>query len=114
MGPPIPSPRAPPSRGRSRMLPCAGRSAMNVSPFRGLRPRADLAARIPSLPYDVLDSDEARRLAAGDPYTFLHVVKSEIDLDPAVDLHDPRVYAKARENLDALRAKGWMVRDPQP
>ena len=87
---------------------------MNVSPFRGLRPRADLAARIPSLPYDVLDSNEARALAHDDPYTFLHVVKAEIDLDPATDAHDPRVYARARENFLAMREKGWLVRDERP
>ncbi len=84
---------------------------MNVKPFCGLRPRADLAAKIPSLPYDVLDSSEARALAYRDPYTFLHVVKAEIDLDPSVDPHDARVYAKARENFQAMRGKGWFVRD---
>lgn len=86
---------------------------MNVKPLRGLRPRADLAAKIPSLPYDVLDSNEARALAQGDPYTFLHVVKAEIDLDPAIDVHDPRVYAKARENFLAMRRAGWLLRDPR-
>jgi len=87
---------------------------MKVQPFRGLRPRADLASRIPSLPYDVIDSAEARLLARGDPYTFLHVVKSEIDLDPAIDPHDARIYAKARENFLAMRREGWLVRDPSP
>jgi uncharacterized protein (DUF1015 family) len=87
---------------------------MNVSAFRGLRPRADLAAKIPSLPYDVLDSNEARALAQGDPYTFLHVVRAEIDLDPAIDSYDPQVYARARENLLAMRRKGWLVRDERP
>ena len=84
---------------------------MNVKPFRGLRPRADLAAKIPSLPYDVLDSSEARALAHDDPYTFLHVVKAEIDLDPSIDPHDASVYATARQNFLALREKGWLVRD---
>jgi uncharacterized protein (DUF1015 family) len=87
---------------------------MNVKPLRGLRPRADLAAKIPSLPYDVLDSNEARVLAKGDPYTFLHVVKAEIDLDPGIDAHDPRVYAKARENFVAMQRDGWLVRDDRP
>ena len=87
---------------------------MNVKPFRGLRPRGDLASKIPSLPYDVLDDNEARALARDDPFTFLHVVKSEIDLDPAIGAHDPRVYAKARENFLAMRAKGWLVRDERP
>ena len=87
---------------------------MDVTPFRGLRPRPDLAARIPSLPYDVLDSDEARRLAADDPYSFLHVVKAEIDLDPAIDPYDERVYRRARENFDGMRNAGWLVRDASP
>jgi uncharacterized protein (DUF1015 family) len=87
---------------------------MNVKPLRGLRPRADLASRIPSLPYDVLDSREARALAAGDPYTFLHVVKPEIDLDPSIDPHDPRVYARGRESFLAMRRQGWLVRDARP
>jgi uncharacterized protein (DUF1015 family) len=86
---------------------------MNVKAFRGLRPRPELAAKIPSLPYDVLDSGEARVLAEGDPYTFLHVVKAEIDLDPGLDPHDDRVYAKARENFLAMRENGWLVRDPR-
>jgi uncharacterized protein (DUF1015 family) len=86
---------------------------MIVSPFRGLRPRADLAARIPSLPYDVVDAREARELAANDPYTFLHVVKAEVDLDPGIDPHDDRVYAKARENFTAMRTRGWLARDPR-
>jgi uncharacterized protein (DUF1015 family) len=87
---------------------------MIVRPFRGLRPRPDLAARIPSYPYDVLDSHEARRLADGDPDTFLHVVKAEIDLDPSVDPHDESVYRKAAENFERLRSTGRMVRDPRP
>lgn len=87
---------------------------MNVKPFRGLRPRLDLAAKIPSLPYDVLDSDEARVIARDDPYTFLHVVKAEIDLDAAIDGHDPRVYAKARENFIMMRRNGWLLRDERP
>ena len=87
---------------------------MNIKPFRGLRPRADLAAKIPSLPYDVLDSSEARALAHGDPYTFLHVVKAEIDLDPSIDPHAPAVYSRAKENFLAMREKGWFVRDERP
>ena len=87
---------------------------MIVQPFRGLRPRADLAAAIPSLPYDVLDSDEARALAVGDPYTFLHVVKAEIDLDPSVDVHDPRVYEQAGRNFRAMIEAGWLQPDPRP
>jgi len=87
---------------------------MIVKPFRGLRPRSDLAEKIPSYPYDVVDSTEARRIAEGDPYSFLHVIKPEIDLDPGVDPFDERVYAKGVENLRHMVAKGWLVRDAQP
>ena len=87
---------------------------MEVGPFRGLRPARELASRIPSLPYDVIDSDEARELAAGDPDTFLHVVKAEIDLDPSIPHDDDRVYEKARQNLRALIDSGRMIQDPDP
>jgi uncharacterized protein (DUF1015 family) len=87
---------------------------MLVRPFRGLRPAAALASRIPSVPYDVIDEDEARRLARNDPYTFLHVVRPEVDLPPGLDPHDARVYHKAGENFRAMVARGWLVRDEQP
>lgn len=87
---------------------------MIVKPFRGWRPRADLASRIPSPPYDVLDSAEARRLAADDPHSFLHVIKPEIDLDPDVGPYDDRVYAKARDNFRRMIDQGWLVRDEHP
>jgi len=87
---------------------------MDFRPFRGLRARKDLAARIASHPYDVLDSAEARRLAQGDPDTFLHVEKPEIDLSEDIDIHDDRVYAKGRENLARMAAEGRLVRDDEP
>src|SRR5262245_17509861 len=87
---------------------------MDVTPFRGLRPAREFASRIPSLPYDVIDSDEARQLAAGDPDTFLHVVKAEIDLDPSISHDDDRVYEQARRNLRALIDSGRMIQDPLP
>lgn len=84
---------------------------MIVRPFRGLRPRPGLAERIASPPYDVLDSDEARALAQGNPDSFLHVIKPEIDLEPGIDAHDERVYRKGAENLRAMIADGRLVRD---
>jgi uncharacterized protein (DUF1015 family) len=87
---------------------------MIVKPFRGLRPRADLADRIPSYPYDVVSSDEARELVRDDPYSFLHVVKPEIDLDPRIDPYDDRVYARGRENFRRMVEQGWLERDPTP
>jgi len=87
---------------------------MKVRAFRGLRPRADLAARIPSLPYDVVTADEARALVRDDPYTFLHVVRPDADLDPALDAHDPRVYERGCANFRAMVDRGWLVRDAEP
>ena len=87
---------------------------MIVKPFRGLRPRSDLTSKIPSPPYDVLDSAEARKLAAEDPYTFLHVIKPEIDLDPGIDPYDDRVYDRARASLHAMIENRWLVRDEVP
>ena len=72
---------------------------MIVRPFRAWRPIASLAARIPAYPYDVVDAEEARALADGDPYTFLRVVKPEIDLPDDTPPHDPRVYARGRVGL---------------
>jgi len=87
---------------------------MIVRPFRGLRPRADLAQAIASPPYDVLDSEEARALAKGNPDSFLHVIKPEIDLDPDIDVYDERVYSTGADNLKAMIEDGRMVRDESP
>ena len=73
-----------------------------------------MAARVAARPYDVLSSDEARVEAEGNPYSFLHVGKPEIDLPPAVDLYDNRVYQKARENLDRFIRDGILKQDPVP
>jgi len=85
-----------------------------IRPFKAFRPRPDVAGEVASKPYDVLNSDEARAEAAGHPLSFLHVGKPEIDLDPAIDLHDPRVYAKGKENLRTLIRDGVLVEDPTP
>ena len=88
---------------------------MKIRPFAALRPAdPDLAARIASLPYDVVDTEEARALAAGNPLSFLHVVRSEIDLPPETDPHSAPVYEKAREALGALVASGRLVREDAP
>ncbi|CAL8981353.1 hypothetical protein RHODGE_RHODGE_03481 [Rhodoplanes serenus] len=85
-----------------------------VQPFRALRPAPGRAAEVLAPPYDVLSSDEARVRAHGRPWSFLHVSRPEIDLDPAIDPHDPAVYAKARENLDRMVAEGVLIRDTLP
>ncbi len=84
-----------------------------VKPFAALRPKPDLALRICELPYDVMSSDEARQLAFGNPLSFLHVSKPEIDLPLGTDPYSPAVYAQGRLNLDALIAQGALLRDPQ-
>ena len=85
-----------------------------LRPFRAYRPLPEHAARVASRPYDVLNSEEARREAEGNPLSFLHVGKPEIDLPPEVDLYDDRVYAKGRENLQRLIGDGILVQDAEP
>jgi len=87
---------------------------VHVRPFRGLRPVPDKVGQVASHPYDVLNSEEARELARDNPLSFLHVVKPEIDLDPAIDIHDPQVYAKGAENLKRLVKKGILKQDEKP
>jgi uncharacterized protein (DUF1015 family) len=83
-------------------------------PFRALRPPPDLAARVAAPPYDVVSTREARALAAGDPETYLHVSRPEIDLPEGVDDHAPEVYAQGARNLAAFRARGLLRQDPEP
>ena len=85
-----------------------------IRPFRGYRPPPELAARVAGPPYDVLDSTEARVLAGGNPVSFLHVCKPEIDLPADLPLYDDRVYAKGRENLRGFVRDGVLVRDAVP
>jgi len=82
-----------------------------VKPFRALRPAPGFADKVAALPYDVMNSEEAREMVKGNPLSFLHVDKAEIDLDPSVDIYDDRVYAKARENFLALRSGEAMRKD---
>ncbi|MBU1010921.1 MAG: DUF1015 family protein [Bacteroidetes bacterium] len=79
--------------------------------FRGWRPPQDIAAALASRPYDVLDSQEARVEAEGNPYSLLHIIKPEIDLAVDVNLYSEAVYQKARQNFDAFRDKKWLVQD---
>jgi uncharacterized protein (DUF1015 family) len=89
-------------------------SMATLKPFAAYTPRPQLAARICELPYDVMSSEEARAIAAGNPLSFLHVSKPEIDLPPGTDVHAPQVYAKGAENLRRLIAQGALTRQPQP
>ena len=82
-----------------------------IKPFSALRPKPELAARICELPYDVMSTDEARELAAGNPFSFLRVSKPEIDFPAATDIHDPQVYAKGKTNFAKAISEGWLVQD---
>lgn len=82
-------------------------------PFKAIRPVKNLASKIASLPYDVIDSDEARKIAKGNPYSFLHVDKAEIDLDININVHDKRVYEKARDNLNRMIKNGDFIQDKE-
>ena len=85
-----------------------------IKPFPALRPNPQSAAQICELPYDVMSSEEAREMADGNPLSFLHVSKPEIDLPPGTDLYSPQVYAKGRENFDRLIKDGALKHDAQP
>src|SRR5918997_5833491 len=85
-----------------------------MTPFRASPPRPDLAAQVAAVPYDVVNRAEAAELARGNPHSFLHVGRSDIDLPEDVDPYDPRIYRRAREALDELLARGTLLRDPEP
>lgn len=82
-----------------------------VKPFRGIRPPRNLVEQVASRPYDVLNSDEARAEAAGNPKSLYHIIKPEIDFPAGTDEHDERVYDRAVENFQAFRQNGWLVQD---
>jgi len=82
-------------------------------PFKAVRPIPEKAAEIASLPYDVMDSDEARIEVQKHPLSFIHVEKPEVDLPLGTDLYDEKVYAKAKENLYAYLEKGLMFQDKE-
>ena len=85
-----------------------------LRPFAALRPKPELAGRICELPYDVMSSDEAREIAAGNPLSFLHVSKPEIDLPAGTNAYAPEVYAKGKENFQKLIAQGSLRQDAAP
>lgn len=83
-------------------------------PFKALRPLPEYAERVAALPYDVMNSAEAKVMAEGNPYSFLHIDKAEIDLPDGTDLYSDIVYAKAAENLKKLEADGITASDETP
>jgi len=86
----------------------------DIRPFAAIRPRTDLAAKVASPPYDVLDSNEARDMASDNPFSFLHVVKAEIDLDGDQAKDNETVYATSGANFQKMMADGVLVQDDVP
>ena len=82
-----------------------------VKPFRGVRPPRPLVTSVASRPYDVLNSDEARAEAEGNPMSLYHIIKPEIDFPVGTDEHDPRVYDRAVDNFNKFQREGWLVQD---
>jgi uncharacterized protein (DUF1015 family) len=85
-----------------------------VRPFRALRPTPANVGRIAEVPYDVVSVDEARQLGAGNPLSFIHVSRAEIDLPPGMDAYADAVYAKAKENFERLRATAPLIEEHHP
>lgn len=83
-------------------------------PFKAVRPKDEFAAKVAALPYDVMNSAEAAEMVKGNPYSFLHVDKAEIDLPAGTDLYSEQVYLKASENLKALESDGICKQDEEP
>jgi uncharacterized protein (DUF1015 family) len=84
-----------------------------IIPFRALRPKPELAEQVATLPYDVCSVEEARQYKS-QPYNFYHVTRSEIDLDPTIDVHSDAVYEKAAENLNQMIEQGILQQDKEP
>ncbi|MEO6315808.1 MAG: DUF1015 family protein [Chitinophagaceae bacterium] len=85
-----------------------------IVPFKALRPRPELASKIASLPYDVLNSAEARQAVKGNAFSFLHITKAEVDLPDTIDVHATDVYEKAKQNLDAFVRQQILFREIKP
>lgn len=89
-------------------------TSLRIRPFAAIHPRSEKAAQVACVPYDVIDTAEARSLAEGSPMSFLHVIRSEIDLPESTNPYDDAVYAKARENLQRFLDEGVLIRDDEP
>ena len=87
---------------------------MLIRPFPAIRPTPDLVKEVSCLPYDVMNRMEAVKMAEGKPFSFLHVIRSEIDLDPVVGAYDQAVYQKASLNLQSMLQAGTLAQDPEP
>ncbi len=85
-----------------------------LKPFKAIRPKDEYASEVGALPYDVMNSEEAREMVKDKPYSFLHVDKAEVDLPQGIDIYSAEVYQKAKENLNALSDNGICKQDEKP
>lgn len=85
-----------------------------IRPFKAVRPKNEYASKVAALPYDVMNSEEAREAVKGKPYSFIHVDKAEVDLPPDTYIYDEKVYIKAKENLEKLKNDGVLTKDKKP
>jgi uncharacterized protein (DUF1015 family) len=88
--------------------------SIRIRPFQAVHPTTSDATRVASVPYDVVNRDEATEIGQQNEDSFMHVVRSEIDVDPAISPYDNAVYAKAKENYERLREIGALVQDKEP
>lgn len=87
---------------------------VTLRPFKALRPHKKYVDRVAALPYDTMNTEEARIMAKDNPYNYLRIDRAEIDLDPQIDIHDPRVYEKAGQNLRDFIDKGIFIQEDEP
>ena len=87
---------------------------MKVQAFPALVPAPGKASVVASVPYDVVNTEEARNLAAGNPQSFLHVVRAEIDFPEGTDPYGDEIYAKSKANLEELQEEKFLIREPEP
>ncbi|PID27235.1 MAG: hypothetical protein CR982_06465 [Candidatus Cloacimonadota bacterium] len=85
-----------------------------IKKFKAIRPKEGLEKAVASFPYDVINSEEAREIAKGNPHSFLHVVKPEIDLPVGTDLYSEEVYATAKANIEKFISEGTLIQDEEP
>ena len=85
-----------------------------VKPFKGVRPPKAIIERLACLPYDVMNTAEAAKMAEGKPESLLHITRAEIDCPAGTDIHSATVYNKAVDNYKMFKQKGWLVQDSEP
>lgn len=87
---------------------------VEIRPFKAIRPNEKVAEKVAELPYDAVDSKEAKEYAKGNPYSYFHIDKAEIDLPSDLLPNNPKIYQKAAENLSKFLENGWLMKEDTP